>query len=182
MPRAVWDIDAEDVDQFDRDSMYVPYSGPIPPTGGTGRVYHWVIKRLKYAAATADKNPQLRIGLELSPRPGYKENQFSGYFIMAFIPITNKTQFRYVPFLDALGVSGNEFKTRTITDEEGNIKKIGKWRNDGDFVIAGELKDGQDQNGKPRLEIGWMGEATEIEGEEDDYDDEDAEDDGWDED
>lgn len=170
MPRVRWGISSGDIDDFDRSSQYAPYTGPIPPNG----VYEWLVKVLKYIPGTRDKHPQLRIGLELVPREDRKdERQYSGYFAMAFLPITDKTAFRYVPFLDALGVSGKEFTERTVTDEDGNIKKIGQWRNDGKEIIAAQLADGQDQNGAPRKELAWFGPVAEIDDdEEDEYDEE----------
>lgn len=171
MPKVRWGISAGNVDDFDRDSQYKPYDGPTPTNG----VYLWKIKVLKYVAGTKDKFPQLRIGLELVPREGRKqERRYAGYFMMSFPPVSPKTAFRYVPFLDAIGVSGSDFADRTITDEDGNIKKIGKWRNDSEQLIAAELKDGVDQNNNPRKEIGWMGEPSEDyeEAEEDDEEEE----------
>jgi len=173
MPKANWGVSSADVDEFDRDSQYKPYDGPIP----SNAVYEWNIKVLKFISATKDKLPQLRIGLVLAPREERDEDQYDGYFIMVFLPVSDKTAFRYVPFLDAIGVSGQEFTDRTITDEEGNIKKIGKWRNTGEEFIAAELKDGADQNGASRKEIGYMGPLLEDElddtVDDDDYYDED---------
>ncbi len=182
MPRANWGISARDVDDFDRDSQYTPYDGPIPVNG----IYRWQIKKIQHIAATGSKLPQLRIGLELIPRDK-SEKRYKGYFLMAFLPVSNKTAFRYVPFLDAIGVSGRDFETRTVMDQEGNITKIGGWRNSGSETIRAEIKDGQDGDGNPRKEIGWMGEDADPAPEsddEDDYDeeyddDEDSGDDDW---
>ncbi len=171
MPKVNWGISAKDIDNFDRDAQYKPYDGPIPPNG----VYQFKIKVLKSVAGTREKNPQLRIGLELKPRSGRSEKSYTGYFIMTFPPVTDKTQFRYVPFLDAIGVSGRDFETRTIADQEGNIKSIGQWRNDGEEIILAELKDGVDQHGAPRKEIGWMGPLNEDDSEEESEDTEDEE-------
>jgi len=170
MPRAQWGVKSSDVDDFDRSSQYKPYDGPIPING----VYHWNVNVLKYAAGTREKNPQLRIGLELIPRDDRpEETKYEGYFIMAFLPVTDKTQFRYVPFLDAIGVTGKEFERRTITDTDGNITRIGNWRNSGDYMIAAQLQDGTDQNNNSRKEIGVIMEITEEdEGEGEEFDDE----------
>lgn len=182
MPRVRWGIKAADVDDFDRDSQYKPYDGPIPANG----VYQFQVKVLKYAAATKDKLPQLRIGLELVPRSGRKdERRYGGYFIMVFAPVSSKTAFRYVPFLDALGVSGDDFEERTVTDNDGNITKIGKWRNTGEEIILAEIKDEADQAGNARKGIGWMGYLTdedddggeELDDDEDYY--EESEEDGF---
>lgn len=151
MPKANWGITADDVDDFDRDSQFTPYAGPPVPVG---QVYLWQINVAKYAAKTRGKNPQLRIGLELVPREGYDEEAYEGYFIMAFLPINAKTGFRYVPFLDAIGVSGKEFEQRTMYDEDGNISRIGSWRNNKDTLILADLKMGEDEKGEPRKEIG----------------------------
>lgn len=178
MPKVSWGVGAADIDNFDRDSQYAPYDGPIPPNG----VYQFLVKVLKHTAGTREKNPQLRVGLELVPRNGRKdERKLKGYFIMAFLPVTGKTAFRYVPFLDAIGVSGREFERGTITDEEGNVKKIGRWRNTGEEIIKAELRDSVDQNGAPRKEIGWMGafdadEPDAAEEDEEGYESDDEED------
>lgn len=173
MPKANWGIDAADVDEFDRDSVYTPYSGPIPPAG----VYLWKIQKLQSVKGTSSKHPQLRVGLELEPREDHDEEKYAGYYKMAFLPITATTAFRYVPFLDAIGVSGREFKSGTITDQEGNISKIGKWRNTGDEYIMAQLKTGTDQNGDPALEFGWFGPAEFDDEDDDGYDDEEYADD-----
>lgn len=166
MPRANWGVDASDVDDFDRSSQFTPYAGPPVPTGV---VYLWRIKQLKYVAATKDKLPQLRVGLELVPRdsrPG--EAKYKDYFNMAFLPVSDKTRFRYVPLLDALGVSGKEFAQGTVTDAEGNITKIGRWKNSGEELVCGLLKAGTDQDGNARNEIGSFLPANEDD-EEDDF-------------
>jgi hypothetical protein len=173
MPKANWGIGASDVDEFDRDSQYKPYTGPEPTNG----VYVWNINVLKFVSATKEKQPQLRVGLELVPREGREEEeQYEGYFTMAFLTVMEKTAFVYVPFLDAIGVSGREFTQRTITDEEGNIKKIGSWRNTGDVLIMAQLGDGTDANNKPIKKIKWFGAYEEDAEEEVDdgeyYDDE----------
>jgi hypothetical protein len=176
MPRVHWGIKAADVDDFDRDKQYKPYDGPIPVNG----VYQWQIKVLKFIAGSREKHPQLRIGLELIPRASRKgEAKYKGYFIMEFAPVTSRTAFRYAPFLDAIGVTGRDFETRTVADEEGNIRKIGKWSNDGKEMILAELKDDQDQQGNPRKAVGWMGavteDADEVDDDSDEYDDDDSE-------
>lgn len=176
MPRVNWGVSASDVDSYDRDSQYKPYAGPIPTNG----VYQWQVKKLQHVAGTREKNPQLRIGLELVPR-NKAEKKFAGYFILVFAPVTEKSQFRYVPFLDAIGVTANEFSRGTVTDEEGNIKKIGKWRNTGNALILGQLADDTDQNGAPRKKIGWIGGLEDLEEkseEDDEFDDDDDSEEG----
>lgn len=168
MPRANWGVTADQVDEFDRDAQFKPYTGPVPASG----VYLWQVKVLKFAAGTREKNPQLRVGLSLVPREGYKEERYEGYFIMDFAPVSEKTDFRYVPFLDAIGVSGREFEQRTILDEAGNIKKIGRWRNDGNQLVAAQLMDDTNQNGEPTKKIGWYGSAEDLAQLDDDDDNE----------
>lgn len=167
MPRATWGVSSREMDKFDRDKQFKPYTGPTPPLG----VYQWKVKNLKHLPATGEKNAQLRIGLELVPR-NKDERKFKGYFLMEFAPVASNTQFRYVPFLDAIGVSTREFETRTITDAEGNIKKIGRWANDGEQLILAKIKEELDQNKQLRRAFDWFGPVEEEEEEAYDEDDE----------
>lgn len=151
MPKVNWNISAGTIDDYDRSRDFKPYDGPIPPAG----VYRWKIKKLQYIAGEGKKHPQLRAGLELIPR-NRDEKRFETYFIMAFMTVSEQWPGFYVPFLDAIDVSENEFRNGTMTDEEGNIKKIGRWRNTGDVLVKAQLKDGVDQHGSPRKEIGYF--------------------------
>lgn len=169
MPKVRWGISASDIDDFDREQQYQPYTGPVPPHG----VYAWRVKVLKYAAGDGAKLPQLRVGLELAPRKGFSEAKFNRYFVMAFLPISERTNFRYVPFLDALGVTGKDFENRTIADEDGNITRIGKWSNDGSTIVLAQTAPGTDQNGNPKAQpdVNWFGAYDEDEIDEEDSDD-----------
>lgn len=185
MPVARWGIDASDVDDFDRSTQFTPYRGPQPPVG---RVFDFCIKNLKYIAATRESVPQLRVGLELDPNPRRKdEEKYRGYYTTAFLDIADNMKWKYVPFLDAIGVSGKDFANRTIVDEDGNIKKIGKWKNSGEELISVQLKE-NNYKGKTTIQTGWMGPCLEDDEEaDDDYDEEvedpdaeyDEEDDGF---
>lgn len=169
MPKVRWGISASDIDEYDRDNQYTPYTGPTPPNA----VYQWQVKVLKYVAGGRESHDQLRIGLELVPRKGRKdEAKYAGYFVMKFCHITSKAAFTYVPFLDAIGASGDDFKERTISDEEGNIKKIGRWRNNGDEILMGQLIERPDTNQVLRKEVSWIGPLAQDEDELDDDDDE----------
>lgn len=177
MPRVNWGIDAEVIDEFDRESQFSPYTGPIPPNG----VYQWRIKVLKSAAGTGEKFPQLRVGLELVPR-NKDENKYrakgQGYFVMKFLSISPDNAWVYTPFCDAIGVKGKEFTRGTITDEEGNVKKIGNWRHDGKTLVLGQLEDKLDNNNNPIKTVGWVG-AVEDSAEELEDDEDEADDDGF---
>lgn len=159
MPRVTWSgLDAGDVDGFDRDSQIKPYAGPIPPDG----MYMWAVKVLQHREGDRQKNPQLRVGLELVPRSGsdYRgERKYKGYFTMDFIPMADNTAFRYVPLLDVLGVTGKDLVNNTITDEDGNIKKIGRYRHDGKALVMAQLIQEMDQNGNPKAQKNIKGGA-----------------------
>ena len=172
MPKANWGITSSDVDDFDRSDLYTPYMGELPPSGV---VYLWKMKKLQAVAATEDTVPQLRVGLELKPRT-VREKKYKGYYIIAFLHISDKAMWKVAPFLDALGVSGRDFTSRTITDESGNVAKIGTWKNTGDFVIAAKLDDNDPEYAqKNPKKVGWMGEAPDSESDVDDDEDENEE-------
>lgn len=165
MPIVRWGIDATDVDDFDRSTQFTPYRGKTPPNA----VYDWEIKRMIYTAATREKNPQLAVSLELVPRDK-SEEKYAGYFITDFIPVMDKTQWRYVPLLDALGISGRDFANKTKVDAEGNILRIGSWSLRECNMVAARLKDGKDKVGNPKKEIGGYWECVDVEADDDDED------------
>jgi hypothetical protein len=173
MPRVNWGITQNDIDQFDREAQaqYAPYTGIDPPAG---KVFCFTLKSLKHVDGTEPskgqegKWPQLRAGLSLEPR-NQAEADYEGYFIMHFMTIApavngkKGTAFQYVPFLDALGVTEQDFMKRTHTDEDGKVTKIGPWINEGDTLILARLKMGADfKTGAPRLEVDWVGEASGV--------------------
>lgn len=167
MPTANWGITKRDFDSFDREKQFKPYTGPIPPSGA---VFTWKIKVLKFFPATNEKTAQLRIGLELVPMRK-EDNKYKGYFVMTFRSVTPKTQFNYVPFCDAIGVTATDFIDRTNRNQEGDILRIGRWRNDGNQLVMAQLKDSEDQNGNLRKDIGWIGPVEDTDETEDDYED-----------
>jgi len=176
MPRANWGVTTEDIDNFDRDAQFKPYAGPKPPTGV---VYCFsIVKLTHHAAPSPGKFPQMRAGLVLEPRTE-DERKYKGFYITKFMSIApdrpsegkKGTGFQYVPFLDALGVSSNDFTEKTLVDEDGAIKRIGPWRNEGDTLILAQLVNGtrdrkNEETGRvetvPTIEVGWVGEASGV--------------------
>lgn len=184
MPKARWNVPAGVIDGFDREKQFAPYTGPAVPNG----VYKFLVKKMQYLAGSREQNPQLRIGLELVPRNA-AERRYKGYFTMAFLNVDpgEKMAFIYVPFLDAIGVTEKEFLDGTITDEQGNISRIGRWRNKGTQLVLGQLKDNSyEKNGKvvTNQQVGWFGaydpeadQDPDEDPEDEDYDDVDVDED-----
>lgn len=168
MPRADWGISTADARNFDREKQYKPYTGPKP---SPRTVFQWQITVCKFFPKTRSKNAQLRLGLKVVPRNS-DEKRFKDFFVMTFRSVTPKTQFTYIPFLDAIGASESDFVNKTLVDEEGNIKRIGAWRNDGKQLVMAEYVLSEDQSGNPRDDVGWIGELEEAsEDDEEDYED-----------
>ncbi len=178
MPKVRWNFDLKGmVNSFDRDSQFTPYTGERPPSY---QVFAWRIKNFTYVSGTREKSPQFRAGLELVPRSGRDEDRYRGYYLTAYLNISQnpKAAFFWVPFFDAIGVTGDDIQQATNVTAEGNVLSIGQWKHTGKHLILGQLKDSTDQNGAYRQEIGWFGAYTDG----DDYadapsDDDDADDD-----
>lgn len=156
---------AEDIDNVDRSKNFTPYEGPTPPAG----VYRFWLKRLKKAESKAG-NPKLTLHLELVPRKDIPEQKpYKGFFLVDDVPVG--VAFRVAAFCDAIGVTGKEFVQQTVVDEDGNIKKIGKWTNDGKVVLVVAIRNGQDQNGNTRMEVSSYIPLVTEDSEDDDNDD-----------
>lgn len=186
MPKADWGVSSRTIDEWDRSNQYTPYDGPVP----RDVVYAWHIKVFKYIAATGKKYPQLRVGLELFPRRRADE-PYAGYFMMLYLSIAPTNQFTYVPLLDALGITGSAFENSTQVDADGNITRIGKWRNDGEQYICGKVAPRKDSDDPADKELSWIGpykdaydpddEDTDDSSDEYEYDDDESDDDEEDE-
>lgn len=137
------------IDDVDTDQQFTPYDGPTPPAG----VYRFRIKVLK-TSESSNGNPQLVIGMELVPRSDIPEQRrYNGYFLMDWITVLDSVAWRLRPFLDAVGVTSKEFINGTVTDEDKNVTKIGKKVVKG-TIVAVSIKNGQDQKGNARMEVG----------------------------
>jgi len=155
MPKMDWGIGTGTVENFDRDSVYKPYAGPTPPSGV---VYIWKLKTLKLVHASTGGFPQLRAGLELIPRTA-EEKRYAGFYRSTYSPVSNNTAFRFVPLLDALGVTEREFIKGVSYEKDGSITAMGRWKWSKDIVLQAQLKADEDQHGNPRVVIndGWFG-------------------------
>jgi hypothetical protein len=180
MPVMNWGIDAGTVENFDRSTVFVPYAGVTPPTGV---VYVWKLKSLKLVHAANGGYPQLRAGLELIPRTA-EEKRYAGFYRATYSPVSAKTAFRFVPLLDALGVTEREFLKGVKYKEDGSITSMGRWKWSTDIVLQAQLKADEDQKGNPRVVIndGWFGipdeeEEYDTDEEDDEYEGDEEEDD-----
>jgi hypothetical protein len=174
MPTVQWGISRGTLTNYER-SSFKPYDGELPPN----RIFRWKIRKMVYKAATAESPAQLQMGLELIPRKGRNDERYAGYYLTVFQRITDSSVYYWGPILDALHVSEAAFQAAKI-DNEGNIRSMGKWRNDGNQFIMGRLAD-DNYNGKIGKKIDWWGEDTgeaapDIDDEEDEeYDEEEYE-------
>lgn len=171
-----WGLSEGAIDEFDRESVYKPYTGKTPPNG----TYQWRVTDVKYVAGTSKKHPQLRAYLSLVPRDA-EEHAWSGFRLVKYMNINDKYPGFFVPFLDAIGVSEMDFRKRTVADEEGKIKRIGKFRNNGETIILGQLADNT-YEGRTTKEVKWCGacddpEIYDEDSEEEDYDEDEYADD-----
>lgn len=171
MAKVNWGIKKSSINNFDRDAQFKPYMGKLPPNG----VYKFRVRNAQAAGPTRDKNPQLRVTFVLVPRDK-EEKKYAGFSIMKFMIISDQTNFHYVPFFDAVGITDVDFIERTFTDEQGNIKKIGKWKNDGKSVVLAEIRTntGEKAEQYPK-DVGWIQafEESDEDEDEDEYDEDD---------
>lgn len=170
MPIADWGISRGVVDEFDREkaNRYKPYTGPKPPAG----VYRFVIVKdmMKFFAGDAENYPRWSAMLSLKPRTK-AEKSFDGFRCFFSANVSEENPQWFVPMLDVLGVSDTEFRRKTRLTEEGVIKSIGAWRNDGTQELLAEIVHNGDYTN-----VRWVGKVDDSIVEDDDEDDESDED------
>lgn len=167
MPIADWGISKGTVDEFDREkaNRYKPYTGPKPPAG----VYRFVVVKdmMKFQAGDAESYPRWSALLSLKARTR-AEKQFDGFRCFFSANVSDENPQWYVPMLDVLGVTDIEFRRKTRLTEEGVIKSIGSWRNDGTQELLAEIVHNGDYTN-----VRWVGKLDESSTVDDDADEED---------
>lgn len=163
MPKSTWGSGSESVSRDDLENAqgarFKRYDGPTVPDG----IYAFKINQLRKGKSEAG-NDQLIIGLELVPRQGRPEQQpYKGFYITDYIPVMKSTADRLKPFLDAIGVSVDDFLNRMMDDGKANrqgskgILKFGRWVfESGKVYVLAEVITGS-YKGKSRREIAFGG-------------------------
>lgn len=175
MPIADWGLSKGTIANFDREKQkqYEPYTGPKPSAG----VYKWSIvkDRMKRAAGDDQDFPRLTAMLMLVPRTR-EEKRYKGYRAWFSANISDENPQWYVPLLDVLGVTDAQFRLKTKITDEGVIKKIGEWVNDGTTEILAEIRHNGDYTN-----VTWVGvvpdDDEDLDDDEDDEDEDDEDDD-----
>lgn len=171
MPIADWGISRGTIDEFDREkaNRYKPYTGPKPPAG----VYRFVIVKdmMKFFAGDSESYPRWSAMLSLKPRTR-AEKSFDGFRCFFSANVSDENPQWYVPMLDVLGVSDTEFRRKTRLTEDGIIKSIGAWRNDGTQEILAEIVHNGDYTN-----VRWVGKISEADLEEAEEEEDEEEDD-----
>lgn len=158
------------------------YDGPMPPKD----TYRVIIKRLAMKT-NKNKDPMINGVAEINEPEGSNKAKFNGYGIWFNQNVTKQGAGYVNQFLDAIS-GGDEairkgFWTKGVSvEDQQNLKNAitkiaGKLRVNSDGMPAKlSAKNGEDQNGNPRLEVGaWLLPVNQDESD-DDGDDEDDED------
>jgi hypothetical protein len=126
-----WDIDADDLENTEA-SDYEPYNGELLPPG----LYPLSIQWIK-TTPSSQGNDMLTILMTFdNPDDDEELADYVGCPVWDRITVQKSTLFRLKPFLDAIGVSYEEFASSTVVDDEEKVTKIGSVRIDGLTVRA----------------------------------------------
>lgn len=170
MPIADWNLSQGVIRDFDREEAkrYAPYTGPKPSNG----VYKFkVVKdQMRMQAGDEETHPRWSAMLVLVPRTK-EEKRYDGYRCFFSANITDENPGWFVPMLDVLGVSDQEFRRKTRITEEGIVKSIGNWRNDGTQELLAEIRHNGDYTN-----VRWVGPVTDATASEEDEESEEDED------
>ena len=138
------------------DDGWEPYDGPRPANG----MYTWEITEVRSGVST-NEFPQLRVFLRLDPGSRRDHKQYDGFTMSTKIIVKHdgSTDFRVMPFLNAIGVSVRDFLHNTeagppLEDldyngkEEFLVKSIGRVRFDGKnpVKVRGYIKPQKDNS------------------------------------
>lgn len=129
-------LTADDINSAE--TGYKPFDGPTPAPG----VYRMRISLKQQTSSNG--NPMINVMGVLVPRGDRKgENKMKGFTAWGRIPVMKSTAFRVRPLLEALKVSATDFLSKTMTDEEGRITRIGKLNLADGVEVLAELRMGK---------------------------------------
>jgi hypothetical protein len=125
MPRMKWGADFDELPEDWDESDFTEYDGPVPPSK---KLLKGEAKKM-WAATSSSGNEMLVVLFEASGNKGENE-KYNGWSTFERIPLIPKMNWKYGPLLEALGVTLDDVKRKTLVAEEDDnvgtpIKKIG---------------------------------------------------------
>jgi hypothetical protein len=125
MPRMKWGID-DDLPEDWEESDFEPYDGPEPPAN---KLLNGEVKKM-WAATFSSGNEGLVVLFQADGNRGDRA-KYDGWSTWERIPLIASMNWKYGPLLEALGITLDDVKRRTVVAEEDDnvgtpIIKIGK--------------------------------------------------------
>lgn len=125
MPRMKWGADFDELPDEWEDNDFEPYDGPIPPSN---KLLNGEVKKM-WAATFNSGNEGLVILFEASGNTG-DNDKYNGFSTFERIALTPNMAWKYGPLLEALGITLDDVKSKTLVAEDDDnvgtpIKKIG---------------------------------------------------------
>lgn len=182
MPKMKWGDNEPDWDELDdaeyNEGDFPRYDGPIPPKN---TILTGVIKKV-WATESQAGNKMFKVIWEAEGNSGDKK-KYNGLSIWENVVWTPQTKFRWQPWLDALGLTLRDVRSKTITAEDEDnvglpVLRINKLKFTGDGVDIRIVTDTDTYNGEKRAKVGeWLMPSDDTgDSDEDDDMDEDDED------
>jgi hypothetical protein len=126
MPKLRWsDVDWDDLPDEWEESEFEPYDGDQPPSG---TLLNGEIDRMWYKTFSSG-NVGFVVSFKAKGNRGDKE-EYDGWSCLDNIVLQSNTAFRYGPLLEVLGITLDDVRRRTVTEEDEDqiglpIVKIG---------------------------------------------------------
>jgi hypothetical protein len=173
VPKLKW---GSDLTSTDVEEASDGYKGKVPPPG----LYRFKL-RMAQSTKSSNDNPMVVLLLILDGSWKKEHKQYEGAPLWDRITVIKTTAGRVKAFCDALNVTYDDFLAKTMSDEEGNITKVGKLKiKDEDLLLY--IKTGTEKyEGEDRLKVARNGmlpfKAEDDDADSDDDSDADADDD-----
>jgi hypothetical protein len=126
VPRMKWGADFDELPDDWEESDFEPYDGPEPPSN---KLLNGEVKKM-WAATFSSGNEGIVALFEAGGNTGDRE-KYNGWSTFERIPLIPSMNWKYGPLLEALGITLEDVKRRTVVEDEDDnvgtpIKKIGK--------------------------------------------------------
>jgi hypothetical protein len=172
MGKVKWGTTASEVDEADEGEAFIPYDGPVPPSGS----YRLALKRAEVKQFKSGNNG-VELLFEIAEPKSSPKARYNGCPIWEYLVDVDTGTGKIKQFMQAIGGTGRHWAATMTAKDDRNREIVTKWGNivaDG-LIVRGTTKRGKNNNDESRAELNrFLPKSDEADDDSDDFADADA--------